>query len=124
MIADKDIMPGSEGRPAGCLYFNEDHERAAALVRANAPEIFTAMREHSGDGPLFSVEAFRRFSGLVRQVLPMARLMDETKVSTILLGQAQPLSEQEQWVLKDMERRSADWQERVDANLAAKRRDH
>lgn len=122
-MAAEDIKPGSEGRQPGCSYFEEDHERAAAYVREKAPEVFEWIKAHP-DGLPDDLPMFQTLWRTAMEIMPKASLIDHGKVALLLGQQAKPFTEHEKWVLKDIERRSAEWQARVEAEVGPKRRDH
>lgn len=123
MSKDDDVQPGTGGRPWGCFYFKEDHDRAAAYVREHAPEIFEWLK-NDDDGLIEDVEKLQKLFRTVPEVLPRALLIDQTAVKNTLLVQAKPLSEYDKWLIKDMERRSDERQARNNSSAGPNRKDH
>lgn len=110
VMAD-DIKPGSDGRPAGCFYFKEDHERAAAHVRERAPEVFEWIKAHP-EGLPDDIDMHQLMWTTAMQILPKASLIDHANVALELRLQARPLTEREQRRVADALRRSAEWHRR------------
>ena len=108
---EEDVKPGSEGRPPGCFYFKEDHERAAQHIRSAAPEVFRWIQAHP-DGLPDDLPMFQKLWRTAMELLPKASLVDHAEVALALRLQAHPLSDDDKLMLKDLERRTAEWDRR------------
>ena len=94
-VMDDDIKPGSGGRPAGCFYFSEDHERAALHAIGRLPDVFRAIQ---GDVDLANVtqdQALSMLNAAIQEVLPKASLVDLGKTILSIRLKARPPSEEQ-----------------------------
>jgi hypothetical protein len=107
----KGAKPGADGRPWGCFYFPEDHERAARHVKNIAPIVFEWIKLHP-DGLPDDMEMHQLLWRTTIEILQGATLIDHAEVALILRLEADPPTDAEKARIEKVRAAGEDWARR------------